>query len=103
MILFITLRFTRGRGNKSNQTEKHGVFRRNGSIAVDAEHGHLRRRSFFGRARSKSAIAWQADAHGTTLDRETFSKTVQQHKTSMNIKDLCLQQQRRAQLLTQDA
>jgi hypothetical protein len=64
-------------GEQIPPDRKHGFFRRNGSIAVDAEHGHLRRRSFFGRGRSKSAIAWQADAHGSkdaTLDRETFFK-----------------------------
>ena len=61
---------------------------------------------FSGRSISKLAIAWQAAAYGTEgakLDRETFFKTVELHKKSMNTKeDWLLQAEKRAQLLTAD-
>jgi ATPase family AAA domain-containing protein 3A/B len=61
---------------------------------------------FSGRAIAKLAIAWQAAAYGTataTLDRTTFLGTVQQHRTSMNIKDTWLNDaHRRADVLTID-
>ena len=62
---------------------------------------------FSGRAISKLAIAWQAAAYGTEnaiLDQETFFRTVQQQKDSIDIKQTWLQQaQTRAKLLTLDA
>jgi ATPase family AAA domain-containing protein 3A/B len=62
---------------------------------------------FSGRAISKLAIAWQAAAYGTEnaiLDQESFFRTVQQQKESINIKQTWLQQaQSRAKLLTQAA
>jgi ATPase family AAA domain-containing protein 3A/B len=62
---------------------------------------------FSGRAISKLAIAWQAAAYGTEnaiLDQDTFFRTVQQQKDSINIKQHWLTQaQQRAKLLTQDA
>jgi len=61
---------------------------------------------FSGRAISKLAIAWQAAAYGTDgaiLDRETFFKTVEQHKRSMSTKEQWLQHaQERARMLTSD-
>ena len=62
---------------------------------------------FSGRAISKLAIAWQAAAYGTEgakLTKDTFFKTVEQHKKSMSTKDDWLTQaESRAQLLTEDA
>ena len=61
---------------------------------------------FSGRAISKLAIAWQAAAYGTDgaiLDKETFFKTVEHHKSSMATKDMWLQHaQERAKMLTMD-
>eukprot|EP00934_Nitzschia_sp_Nitz4_P001144 Nitzschia sp. Nitz4//scaffold18_size181773//19430//21508//NITZ4_001896-RA/size181773-snap-gene-0.255-mRNA-1//1//CDS//3329539954//1144//frame0 len=61
---------------------------------------------FSGRAISKLAIAWQAAAYGTegaVLDRETFFKTVENHKIGMQTKEEWLTKaQHRAELLTQD-
>jgi ATPase family AAA domain-containing protein 3A/B len=61
---------------------------------------------FSGRAISKMAIAWQAAAYGTEgaiLNKETFFKTVENHKASMVIKDEWLvQAEKRANLLTLD-
>eukprot|EP00586_Coscinodiscus_wailesii_P013050 CAMPEP_0172501186 /NCGR_PEP_ID=MMETSP1066-20121228/147083_1 /TAXON_ID=671091 /ORGANISM="Coscinodiscus wailesii, Strain CCMP2513" /LENGTH=561 /DNA_ID=CAMNT_0013275833 /DNA_START=352 /DNA_END=2037 /DNA_ORIENTATION=+ len=61
---------------------------------------------FSGRAISKLAIAWQAAAYGTEgaiLDRETFFRTVELHKKSMETKDYWLEDaKRRAELLVQD-
>jgi ATPase family AAA domain-containing protein 3A/B len=61
---------------------------------------------FSGRAISKLAIAWQAAAYGTegaVLNRETFFKTVENHKASMSIKDQWLTNAaKRAALLTAD-
>lgn len=61
---------------------------------------------FSGRAISKLAIAWQAAAYGTDgaiLDRETFFKTVDSHKKSMDTKEEWLiQERKRAHLLTAD-
>merc|ERR1712070_1072193 len=57
---------------------------------------------FSGRAISKLAIAWQAAAYGTEgakLTKDTFFKTVEQHKKSMSTKDDWLTQaESRAQL-----
>jgi len=62
---------------------------------------------FSGRAISKLAIAWQAAAYGTeaaVLDKETFFKTVEQHKRSMATKGDWLEQaEKRAELLVADA
>eukprot|EP00980_Cylindrotheca_fusiformis_P006996 scaffold1469_cov119-Cylindrotheca_fusiformis.AAC.40 len=62
---------------------------------------------FSGRAISKLAIAWQAAAYGTegaVLDKDTFFKTVEQHKRSMATKEHWLKDaERRAQLLIADA
>lgn len=62
---------------------------------------------FSGRAISKLAIAWQAAAYGTegaVLDRETFFKTVEQHKKSMATKDEWLREAKeRAKMLAADA
>lgn len=61
---------------------------------------------FSGRAISKLAIAWQAAAYGTDgaiLDRNTFFKTVEQHKKGMATKDEWLAHaQKRAELLATD-
>lgn len=63
-------------------------------------------KGFSGRAISKLAIAWQAAAYGTDgaiLDRDTFFRTVEQHKKSMMTKDVWLQQAKeRAMMLTTD-
>merc|ERR1711957_954920 len=48
---------------------------------------------FSGRAISKLAIAWQAAAYGTdgaVLDKETFFRTVEEHKKSMGQKEAWL-------------
>jgi ATPase family AAA domain-containing protein 3A/B len=62
---------------------------------------------FSGRAISKLAIAWQAAAYGTDgaiLDRDTFFKTVQQHKIGMATKEQWLEKaKKRAELLTASA
>jgi len=62
---------------------------------------------FSGRSISKLAIAWQAAAYGTmgaVIDKDTFFKTVDQHKQSMVMKDLwLLESEQRARLLTTDA
>lgn len=62
--------------------------------------------NFSGRAISKLAIAWQAAAYGTdgaVLDRETFFKTVELHKSSMSKKDEWQETEReRARALTTD-
>jgi ATPase family AAA domain-containing protein 3A/B len=62
---------------------------------------------FSGRAISKLAIAWQAAAYGTegaVLDKETFFKTVEQHKYSMGTKEGWVEQaEKRAELLVTDA
>ena len=61
---------------------------------------------FSGRAISKLAIAWQAAAYGTQdakLDRETFFKTVENHKKSTMQKETWLEQaHKRALHLTTD-
>jgi ATPase family AAA domain-containing protein 3A/B len=61
---------------------------------------------FSGRAISKLAIAWQAAAYGTegaVLDKDAFFKTVEHHKSSMNMKeDWLVHEQSRAKLLTAD-
>lgn len=61
---------------------------------------------FSGRAISKLAIAWQAAAYGTegaVLTKEAFFKTVENHKSSMLVKDEWLKQsEKRANLLTSD-
>jgi ATPase family AAA domain-containing protein 3A/B len=61
---------------------------------------------FSGRAISKLAIAWQAAAYGSegaVLDKDTFFKTVEQHKKSMETKENWLKAtQKRAALLTAD-
>jgi ATPase family AAA domain-containing protein 3A/B len=61
---------------------------------------------FSGRAISKLAIAWQAAAYGTqgaVLNKDTFLKTVENHKDSMTIKDEWLvQAEKRANMLTLD-
>ena len=61
---------------------------------------------FSGRAISKLAIAWQAAAYGTDgaiLDKETFFKTVEHHKSSMHQKDDWLvEAKKRADMLTTD-
>ena len=61
---------------------------------------------FSGRAISKLAIAWQAAAYGTDgaiLDKETFFKTVEQHKINMLQKDNWLEEaKKRADMLTTD-
>ena len=62
---------------------------------------------FSGRAISKLAIAWQAAAYGTdgaVLDRDTFFRTVEQHKKSMRTKEEWqTHAMERARLLTTDA
>ena len=62
---------------------------------------------FSGRAISKLAIAWQAAAYGTDgaiLDQETFFRTVELHKRSMETKeDWLVHAQKRAEMLTSDA
>lgn len=62
---------------------------------------------FSGRAISKLAIAWQAAAYGTanaTLNRDTFFRTVELHRKSMETKDRWIQDAHyRAKLLTSDA
>lgn len=62
---------------------------------------------FSGRAISKLAIAWQAAAYGTDgaiLDKETFFKTVEHHRSSMATKDMWLEHaKQRAKMLTADA
>jgi ATPase family AAA domain-containing protein 3A/B len=61
---------------------------------------------FSGRAISKLAIAWQAAAYGTDgaiLDRESFFKTVENHKKSMAQKEGWMEHaMKRAQMLTED-
>ncbi|KAL3772232.1 hypothetical protein ACHAWO_012630 [Cyclotella atomus] len=61
---------------------------------------------FSGRAISKLAIAWQAAAYGTDgaiLDKDSFFKTVQDHKKSMIQKDEWMKHAiERAQMLTTD-
>jgi ATPase family AAA domain-containing protein 3A/B len=61
---------------------------------------------FSGRAISKLAIAWQAAAYGSegaVLDKDTFFKTVEHHKKSMETKENWLKAtQKRAALLTAD-
>merc|ERR1712232_1315749 len=62
--------------------------------------------AFSGRAISKLSIAWQAAAYGTegaVLDRETFFKTVELHKKSMETKEnWLLESKARAEMLTTD-
>lgn len=58
---------------------------------------------FSGRAISKMAIAWQAAAYGTegaVLDKDTFLKTVEDHKLSMKTKEGWLKME--AERMTQD-
>lgn len=58
---------------------------------------------FSGRAISKLAIAWQAAAYGTegaVLDKDTFLKTVEDHKLSMKTKEGWLKME--AERMTQD-
>jgi ATPase family AAA domain-containing protein 3A/B len=66
-----------------------------------------RTEGFSGRAISKLAIAWQAAAYGTSgaiLDKETFLRTVDLHKKSMDTKDQWLEHaKKRALMLTTDA
>lgn len=73
----------------------------------EIEHVVQSTEGFSGRAISKLAIAWQAAAYGTEgakLTKDTFFKTVEQHKKSMSTKDDWLTQaESRAQLLTEDA
>lgn len=61
---------------------------------------------FSGRAISKLVFAWQAAAYGTegaVLDRETFFRTVEDHKGSMGQKEAWLEgAQKRADHLTTD-
>jgi len=61
---------------------------------------------FSGRAISKLAIAWQAAAYGTegaVLDRDTFFRTLEDHKKSMTKKDEWLERAKaRADMLTTD-
>jgi ATPase family AAA domain-containing protein 3A/B len=61
---------------------------------------------FSGRAISKLAIAWQAAAYGTDgaiLDKDSFFKTVQDHKKSMKQKDNWMKHAiERAHMLTTD-
>lgn len=61
---------------------------------------------FSGRSISKLAIAWQAAAYGTeeaVLTKESFFKTIENHKASMSIKeDWLAKSRKRAALLTMD-
>ena len=61
---------------------------------------------FSGRAISKLAIAWQAAAYGTegaVLNKASFFQTVENHKSSMLIKDEWLvHAEKRANMLTLD-
>lgn len=74
---------------------------------AEIEHVVLETEGFSGRAISKLAIAWQAAAYGTDgaiLDKDTFFRTVQHHKSSMDVKERWLEQAKhRARMLTQDA